>query len=341
MDNSNLSYGHFVNPFTDLGFKIIFGQPASKELLITLLNELLAGEHHIENLTFLDKENHSDSIDDAGIIYDLYCLTSTGEYIIVEMQNRFHSNFLDRTLFYMCRAIGRQVDNVREKRKKEHELNPKKDFTEECPDGDGGFFLGEPNADSYGAKYRLSTVYGIFLMNFKEPGLEEKFRTDTVIADRDSGKVVNAHFRQIYLQFPYFTKELGECETLYDKLIYTLKNMQHWNRMPDALKEQVFNRLEELAAVANLSLEDRIAYDKALDRYRVSRIVEEDAREEGWKKGLEEGRAKGLEEGRAEGRAEGLEEGQKKIARNMKRLGMPVEQIALATGLTEQEILDL
>ena len=44
---------HFVNPFTDIGFKIIFGQPASKELLITLLNELLAGEHHIEDLTFM------------------------------------------------------------------------------------------------------------------------------------------------------------------------------------------------------------------------------------------------------------------------------------------------
>jgi hypothetical protein len=37
----------FVNPFTDLGFKIIFGQPASKDLLIILLNELLSGEHHI------------------------------------------------------------------------------------------------------------------------------------------------------------------------------------------------------------------------------------------------------------------------------------------------------
>ena len=90
MNDRNLSLGHFVNPFTDLGFKIIFGQPASKDLLITLLNELLKNEHHIENLTFLDKENHSDSIDDAGIIYDLYCLTSTGEYIIVEMQKRRH-----------------------------------------------------------------------------------------------------------------------------------------------------------------------------------------------------------------------------------------------------------
>ena len=35
MNNMDLTCGHFVNPFTDIGFKIIFGQPASKELLIT------------------------------------------------------------------------------------------------------------------------------------------------------------------------------------------------------------------------------------------------------------------------------------------------------------------
>ncbi|MBD8041420.1 PD-(D/E)XK nuclease family transposase, partial [Phocaeicola sp. Sa1CVN1] len=101
---------HFVNPFTDIGFKIIFGQPASKELLITLLNELLAGEHHIEDLTFIDKEDNSDNVNDRGIIFDLYCLTSSGEYIIVEMQNRWHSNFLDRTLYYVCRAISRLIE---------------------------------------------------------------------------------------------------------------------------------------------------------------------------------------------------------------------------------------
>ncbi len=325
MSRSDFIGSHFVNPFTDIGFKIIFGQPASKDLLITLLNELLAGEHQIENLIFLDKENRSDNMDDAGIIYDLYCLTTTGEYIIVEMQNRMHSNFLDRTLFYMCRAIGRQVENIREKKQKERELCQTESDLEEDND-----FLGEPKPDSYGSRYKLSTVYGVFLMNFSEPGLEDKFRTDTVIADRESGKVVNAHFRQIYLQFPFFKKELNECETLYDKLIYTLKNMQHWNRMPDALKEQVFSRLEELAAVANLSLEDRIAYDKALDRYRVSRIVEEDAREAGWKKGLAEGKV--------EGRAEGKAEEKRAIARNMKAIGLTLEQIKTATGLTENEI---
>ena len=91
----------FVNPFTDLGFKVIFGQPASKGLLITLLNEMLAGEYHIEVLCFLDKEDHADNAHDKGIIYDLYCRTDSGEYIIVEMQNRWHSHFLDRTLYYV------------------------------------------------------------------------------------------------------------------------------------------------------------------------------------------------------------------------------------------------
>ena len=138
--------------------------------------------------------------------------------------------------------------------------------------------------------------------------------------------------------------------------------MQHWNRMPDALKEQVFNRLEELAAVANLSMEDRIAYDKALDRYRVSRIVEEDARRAGWKQGLEEGMKegrekgmekgmekgleKGMEKGMAEGMEKGMAEGMQKgkseekraIVHNLKALGLTSEQIQAATGLSASEI---
>ena len=93
--------------------------------------------------------------------------------------------------------------------------------------------------------------------------------------------------------------------------------MSHWSRMPDALKEQVFKRLELLASVANLSEEDRIAYDKAVDRYYVNRIVEEDMRRE-W------------------------EEKYKKdvlaIAYNLKKMGLSVEQVVQATGLTAEEV---
>lgn len=166
------------------------------------------------------------------------------------------------------------------------------------------------------------------MKNFKEPGLAAKFRTDTVISDRESGTMVNPHFRQVYLQFPYFKNELSECETLYDKLIYALKNMQNWERMPEALKEQVFKRLEELASVANLSLDNRIAYDRALDRFYVNRIVEEDIRREA------------TEEGRKEGRKEGEKQKALEIARNLKASGMTLSDIIKFTGLTEKDLLE-
>ena len=46
----------YINPFTDIGFKRIFGQELSKPLLLDFLNSLFEGEKHIANLTFLDKE---------------------------------------------------------------------------------------------------------------------------------------------------------------------------------------------------------------------------------------------------------------------------------------------
>lgn len=91
--------GKFVNPFTDLSFKILLGQPASKELLFTLLNELLASEHTIEDLTFCDKEDHAENLRDIGFIYNFYRQPSTGAYIIVGMQNCIHSYRMSCTLY--------------------------------------------------------------------------------------------------------------------------------------------------------------------------------------------------------------------------------------------------
>ena len=164
--------------------------------------------------------------------------------------------------------------------------------------------------------------------------MEAKFRTDTVLSDRDTGKIVNPHLRQIYLQFPYFTKDLSDCHTLYDKLIYALKNMSNWNRMPDALKEQVFEHLARLAAVADLSEENRIAYDKAVDRYNVSRIVENDIREQA----VAEGKAIGKAEGKAEGEAEGRLKERLEIARKLKENGFSIADIVRVAGLSAEEI---
>jgi len=71
--------GKFINPFTDVGFKRIFGQEFSKSLLLDFLNNLLKGERHITGLQLLDKEQAAEYDGDRSPIYDVYtcsCLVS-------------------------------------------------------------------------------------------------------------------------------------------------------------------------------------------------------------------------------------------------------------------------
>lgn len=115
-----------------------------------------------------------------------------------------------------------------------------------------------------------------------------------------------------------------------------------------SIKEQVFEHLARLAAVADLSEENRIAYDKALDRYRVNQIVEEDKRrknEEMRRKAAEEGMKEGLKEGIREGMEKGMEKGEQKkqieIARKMREDGISIDTIIKYTGLQSSDIENL
>lgn len=136
----------FINPFTDYGFKKIFGQEVSKPLLIDFLNALLEGEKEIRNLTFLNTESLPEVEDGRGAIYDILCTTDQGENIIVEMQYKEHINFKERALYYLSRAIASQ---------------------------------GEAGTDW---KFDVKAVYGVFFMNFcLNKGAEcGKFRTDVI-----------------------------------------------------------------------------------------------------------------------------------------------------------------
>ena len=103
----------FINPFTDVGFKRIFGQAIHKELLIDFLNDLLVGEKRITDITFLDKELLPDFSGDRGVIYDIYCTNEDGEQFIVEMQNRepFSANGLCTTSRRPSPGKGNGVPN--------------------------------------------------------------------------------------------------------------------------------------------------------------------------------------------------------------------------------------
>jgi predicted transposase/invertase (TIGR01784 family) len=46
----------YINPYTDFGFKLLFGEEANKDLLIDFLNQMLPPHHQIKDLTFTNNE---------------------------------------------------------------------------------------------------------------------------------------------------------------------------------------------------------------------------------------------------------------------------------------------
>lgn len=92
----------------------------------------------------------------------------------------------------------------------------------------------------------------------------------------------------------------------------------------------------EEAEIAKFNKQERYEYEESLKAFRDLFSMIETAELRGHTKG----HAEGLEEGRAEG----LKEGQERLeatARNLKQMGLPIADIAKATGLSEEEIRQL
>ena len=294
----------FLNPFTDVGFKRIFGQEFSKPLLLDFLNNLLKGERVITDLKFLDKEQPAEFRDDRSLIYDIFCETDNGDRIIVEMQNREHPNFADRCLYYASQAISRQGERGTE------------------------------------WNYHINAVYMVAFVNFHMEGLGDQFRYDIGLADMATGKPFSGKERFIFLQLPCFKKEADECKNDFERWIYVLKNMETFNRMPWAAKNSVFRKLAEVAEVRNLSKEDRIKYDAALRHYRDTLNAMQGAEDKGLKKKLAIGEEKGLAIGLAIGE-EKLERQKREFAKKLMIMGCSYKMIMEVTGLSEEEMTKL
>ena len=76
----------YINPFTDFGFKKLFGTEPNKDLLIDFLNQVLPDRHKVADLSYTPTEQLGNTEPDRKAIFDLYCTSPSGERFIVEMQ---------------------------------------------------------------------------------------------------------------------------------------------------------------------------------------------------------------------------------------------------------------
>ena len=297
----------YLNPFTDYGFKKIFGEEPNKDILLDFLNELLKDKEgkiteisylkrtHTKakmKLDYLKNEQGGKIETDRKAIFDIYCQNERGERFIVEMQKSKQKFFKDRTVYYATFPIQSQAEKL---------------------DWD----------------FELKRVYLVAILDFVfdvDEDNKEKYRYDVKLTDTETHKVFYDKLTFTYLEMPKFTKEADELNTRFEKWLYLIKNLHLLDGIPSVLQEEVFQRVFKIAEVSKLSEEEYMTYEDSLKHYRDAKNILDTAREEA----KEEGR----EEGREEGKAEQLTASILGLYQN--DVSIPI--IAVSLGITESEV---
>lgn len=247
----------YINPYTDFGFKMLFGTEMNKELLISFINSLLSGKEVIRDLTYLNTEHLGTSEADRRAVFDVYCENERGEKILIEMQRGEQQFFKDRSLYYATFPI--------------HEQGEKGEWD-----------------------YRLKAVYVIGVLNFKFDSEDDNyFHHEIQLMDVCTKQVFYDKLTFIYLEIPKFNKSEDELVTMFDKWLFVLRNLSRLMARPAALQDRIFTRLFEAAEIAKFTKEQYEAYEESLKVYRDWQNTIVTAEQKGMAKGMAEGIAKG------------------------------------------------
>jgi predicted transposase/invertase (TIGR01784 family) len=246
----------YINPYTDFGFKKLFGSAMNKDLLISFLNALLEGEQKIEHITYLNNEHVGARKDNRRAIFDVYCENDKGEKFIVEMQNVFQHFFKDRSVYYATFPIQEQaIQGIWE--------------------------------------FELTAVYTVGILNFvfdEDRNSPECYHHHVMLMDVKRKEVFYDKLHFIYLEMPKFEKTENELETMFDKWMFVLRNLSRLMERPAALQERVFEKLFQAAEIAKFKPSEYAAYQDSMKAFRDIDNGVKTAKEEGRVEGREEGK---------------------------------------------------
>ena len=249
----------YINPYTDFGFKKLFGEEASKDLLMDFLNELLPEKHKIAVLSFRNSEQAGVLASDRRAIFDIYCETGDGHQFIVEMQKAKLKFFRERAVFYTTFPIREQAEK-----------------------GDWDF--------------QLKPVYCVAILDFLFEKDSTHYLSNVQLKDQYC-EVFYDKLTYIFIEMPRFTKQENELVNHFEKWLYFLKNLESFNSIPAVLKEQVFEKGFRIAELAGYSREQLKEYEESLKIYRDLKGAIDTSFNDGEKIGLEKGEKIGLEKG--------------------------------------------
>jgi len=263
--------GRYINPYTDYGFKLLFGTEPNKDITLELVNALLQGKEVIKTLTLLPPEQLGDLKDKYAHMFKVYCENEQREKIIIEMQKADQQWFKDRSVYYSSFPIRSQA------------------------------IKGNWN-------YKLKAVYTIGILDFvfdEDKDDKEYYHHVVKLMDVNTKEVFYDKLTYIYLEMPKFQKTEDELETMADKWLYALKNLPRLLERPAALQERIFKKFFDVAEIGNLSKEEYAKYFESEKVYYDNDGAIRTAEAKGIAKGRAEGRAEANRENARRMKAKG------------------------------------
>lgn len=302
MDISRVAIGKYVDILSDVGFKIVFGKEANKNIIIEFLNHVIT-DRSIVDFEYIDKEKLGGYAKSKKNVYDLYCKTYDGSRIIVEVQKDQQKYFVDRSLYYLTHLVQDQLSR-----------------------GDD--------------EYTLCPVYFISILNFclNELRQTDSVKSHFRLKECDLGLELTDKYNLIYIELPKFTKSLEEIQgDILEGFYYCLKHMGKLEERPLCLQQKVFEQLFMAAKVAKMTQEEYSQYVRIMtterDRRNQLSFALEKANQQGMEQGMKQGMEKGIQQGRIAGKQELLIE---QIKSNINK--MSIEQLSKVLCISEEEV---
>ncbi len=315
----------YINPFTDYGFKKLFGEEGSKPQLISFINAFLELENRakIVDLEFKNLEKLGLSKRDRNTVFDIYCLDEDNNHILVELQRAEQTYFKDRMVYYSSILIQEQG------------------LKGLYYDGTALTRDGSPRKVSW--DYKLSAVYCIGILDFEFKENNNKDYLHYVKLKDQNNDVFYDKLNYVFVEMPKFTKRENELNTYLDKWFYFLNNLDSLNEIPkifndDKVIKDAFNKAE----FVNMDKKDQNKYLASLKEYRDWYAVLSTAENKGIQKGLEEAKEKIEKAQKEKEKALEREEKAKKQIVNLVKLLIntktDINKIMELTGLSKGEI---
>ena len=300
----------FINPLTDFGFKKVFctTERGSRRLTSFLRAFLPDIMRDVVSITFRPTEILGESEAEKRVVFDIYCVTDTGRHFIIEMQRAEQSFFSNRILTYSSRVVS-----------------------SEAMRGD--------------MEYNIPTVISFNIMDYDSKEFNHYEDAFHIVKLKDEKNAVYTEKTVFcFLELTKFAAQnIGQLKDVVfkdegKKWAFILKNMHKMVEQDLSGEDEMFKQLFEDCRISKLTTMEKKAYRKSILDYADVRdavkVAQKRGEERGYEQGMQQGVKQGIEQGMQQGREALLQ-----TAQNLLELGLPLADVAKATGLSGEEIL--